>query len=309
MSQKISTLKMSREDWLKERQRGIGSSDVASILGLSPWRTALDVFNEKTDPQPSVVISSPKMEMGLAMEPVISKVYSERTGAKIWRDNFIRIHPEFQFMIADIDRWIRELGNNIVGVMEIKNSTHLALSKWDGQIPPYYFAQVQHQLLVTGKPWAKIVFMLDGWDIKDFHIEANREYHEFLIEEERDFWTNHILKKIPPEPQTPEEVKQAYRHSIGGSVVEATPETFVVYEDLKRVKEKLKELEEEESILKANLQKIMKDNEILMFDGNVLATWKTENRNDFNKKQFKLDNPDLYQKYLVNKEIRKFLPK
>ena len=38
-----STASMSREDWLAHRLDGIGGSDIGAILGLNPWRSALDV--------------------------------------------------------------------------------------------------------------------------------------------------------------------------------------------------------------------------------------------------------------------------
>ena len=44
----ISTAAMSRTEWLKERTKGIGGSDVATVLGLNPYKTPLELWEEKT---------------------------------------------------------------------------------------------------------------------------------------------------------------------------------------------------------------------------------------------------------------------
>ena len=44
----ISTAAMSRDEWLKERTKGIGGSDVSTILGLNPYKTPLQLWEEKT---------------------------------------------------------------------------------------------------------------------------------------------------------------------------------------------------------------------------------------------------------------------
>lgn len=300
---------MSRVEWLKERKRGIGSSDAPCLLGLSPFATAIDVYNDKINPEVEDDLASEKAEMGRYMEPVIASLYSKKSDLRLRNDHHIRIHDQFPFLIANLDRIITSKNGNGPGILEIKNSSHRVLSKFEDNIPPYYFCQVQHQFLVTGYNWGKLVFLLDGWKLREFDISPDEEYINFLIEEEKEFWVNHVLKKVPPEPQTIEEINQVYKHSIEGSNLEATPETFKLYEELKSLNEKNENMKTRIEEIKFQLQMIMKNTEVLTFSGDVLATWRANKVERLDQKKLKEENPRIFEKYKKESSQRRFLLK
>ncbi len=43
----VSTLDLPEADWLEYRRRGIGGSDAAAIFGVSPFKTARDLYYDK----------------------------------------------------------------------------------------------------------------------------------------------------------------------------------------------------------------------------------------------------------------------
>ena len=43
----VSTENLTEQEWLAYRRQGIGGSDVAAILGISPFRTARDLYDDK----------------------------------------------------------------------------------------------------------------------------------------------------------------------------------------------------------------------------------------------------------------------
>lgn len=74
-----------RLDWLKGRQTGIGGSDVAAILGLSKWKTPLDVYLAKTGEVDHE--QSQAAYFGTILEDIVAKEFSKRTGLKVQKVN------------------------------------------------------------------------------------------------------------------------------------------------------------------------------------------------------------------------------
>ena len=59
---------MNREQFLLDRKKGIGGSDVASILGVSPFRTSLDVYHDKTSPELVYEEMNEDLQRGMRVE-------------------------------------------------------------------------------------------------------------------------------------------------------------------------------------------------------------------------------------------------
>ena len=100
-----STVGLSREEWLDIRQQGIGSSDAAVAVGLSPYKSALSLWLEKTGrKQPEDLSAKEAVLWGTVLEPVLASVYAERTGRKVRRVNAVLQHPEYPYLLANLDR-------------------------------------------------------------------------------------------------------------------------------------------------------------------------------------------------------------
>ena len=148
----VSTRNLSREDWLQIRNRGLGSSDAAAAIGLSPYKSPMELWLEKTGRKtPEDLSQSEPVFWGTTLEPILAKVYSERTENKVRRVNAVLQHPEHAFMLANLDRAI---GSD--GVLEIKTAGHHSAPFWEDGVPEAYQCQVLHQLAVTGKGWADV---------------------------------------------------------------------------------------------------------------------------------------------------------
>lgn len=133
-----------RIDWLKLGQSGIGGSDVAAILGLSKWRTPLDVYNSKVG-EVSDEEDNASMEWGRRLGPVIRQAYSDKTGRAVECLGHIFRSGEHPFMIANVDGLCADR------VLEIKTSRSGADWGEEGtdEIPEYYLTQVHHYMTVT----------------------------------------------------------------------------------------------------------------------------------------------------------------
>lgn len=99
---------MERMQWLSERRKGIGGSDVGAICGLNKYRSPIMVYLDKIDENPVTQEESEFTYWGNRMEPILIEEFERRTGKKVSRIEKILQHPEHDFMIANLDGWIEE---------------------------------------------------------------------------------------------------------------------------------------------------------------------------------------------------------
>lgn len=149
----VETAGLSEEEWLAYRQKGIGGSDVAALLGISPWRTARDLFYDKLN---IAVVEDHEdnwvaLEMGHLLEPLVAKIFQHRTGYKIYQIKKMFQHPKYPWMLADVDYFV-ELPDGTTAILEIKTTNYNAKDNWwlDGEetIPAYYESQGRHYMAV-----------------------------------------------------------------------------------------------------------------------------------------------------------------
>lgn len=187
---------ISRTAWLTMRKKGIGASDSSAILGLSPYTTALEVYTDKVGTLKEV--EAEHKTMGNIMEPVIAKLYAKKRGVTLQKPIPVHVHPEHEWFRASLD-YVYENGNCIV---ECKNSRTPVGWGEEGtdEVPKLYWIQAQHQMAVSGIDFCDIAVLIGGQDFRIYSINKDKSFCELLIQVLRDFWFNHVLPRIPPEP-------------------------------------------------------------------------------------------------------------
>ena len=102
---------LSREDWLEYRKKGIGGSDVAAIMGISPFATIRDLFYNKTGVQPVIQEEEESnwvaKEVGHRLEDLVAEIFSKKTGLEVFPVRVMFRHPLYPFMLADVDFFVR----------------------------------------------------------------------------------------------------------------------------------------------------------------------------------------------------------
>jgi putative phage-type endonuclease len=261
------------EQWLRERQQGIGGSDVAAILGLNKFSTALDVYEQKIAENPIEIEENPKMTSGKWAEPMIATRFAKENNRKVARRNDIIWHKTIPYLFVSLDRMIVMQDEMTPGILECKNTTSRNFQSWD-PLSDYVMMQVQHQLDVTGWSWAIVAVLVDGWDFRLIPVEPDPK----LIAEKNkilgNFWTNNVLKRIPPEPMSEEDIKKLYPQVQAGEALEVTEEAYNSSRRLIEVKDKIKVLKEQETDLSLSLKLLLKDKEIGMYKGKTIFAWK-----------------------------------
>lgn len=148
----VSTERLPEKDWLEYRRRGIGGSDAAAILGISPFATARDLYYDKLKIVPFDDSESNWVakKMGHLLEDLVAEIFHVKTGYRIYQIKKMFYHPVHTFMLADIDYFV-ELPGGRTAILEIKTTNYNAKDHWwseDGQeiVPLNYEAQGRHYL-------------------------------------------------------------------------------------------------------------------------------------------------------------------
>ena len=279
---------------LEARKKGIGGSDAGAILGVSPWKTPLQVYMDKVgaaDP----IQDNDSMFWGRTLEPVIRQRYADVTNRKVVVPDTLITHPKFEFMIGNLDGITSD--NR---VLEIK--TARSAEGWgepgSNEIPDSYMIQVQHYMLITAIPVADVAVLIGGSDFRIYEIPAEPELMELMIEKETGFWSR-VINRDPPEPITYQDMLLKYGRTSKESRVQADAVAMAAVARLKEIKAIAKEEDE----LKTVIMAAFGESDTLMDNNKVLATWKAGNGSKrFNAKLFEAENPELYKKYIVRSE-------
>ncbi len=288
-----------------DRTKYIGGSDIAGILGISPWRTPLDVYLDKI--QPRVEPVHPKKQKiftrGQRMEPYVIDLLAEETGLEIMRRGERYRDPEHNFIAAEIDAEAKS-GENI----EIKTVSPFKAKDWGEEqtdaIPVYYTAQAMHGLMVTGKDICIFGVLIGGDDFRVYRVERDNETIAAIREKELEFWAR-IQTLEPPEATTTGDILRLFEQDSGNSI-EIDPKTLDAFNRLKELKAQSKELEGYIKEYEEKIKLFMQDAATLTIGGKPLATWKTQSTSRFDQTAFGAAHPDLLQQFKKTTESRVF---
>lgn len=196
------------ETWLSYRQKGIGSSDAAAIVGASNWKATRDLWMEKTGQKESRDISDNEyIQKGVRLEPAIREVYKAlHPNYKVTYHKFDMLYqPERPFVFATLDGEVVD-ENGRHGCLEIKTNTPRGKAdwdKWEGKVPQGYYVQCLHEMLASGYEFVDLfafIFRQDGdFVAREYRIEREdvAEDMEWLLNEETSFWESVTKKKLP----------------------------------------------------------------------------------------------------------------
>ena len=192
---------LTQEEWKRLRQDGIGGSDAAAACGLSPWKTARDLYEEKTGNrvQSGQEDNWVAKEIGKRLEELVVQIFMKKTGLRPYAIRRMFRHPLYSFMLANVDYFVEIDGE--VFLIECKTSFSFRIEEWEnGCIPRHYELQGRHYMAVTNVNGV-IFLCLHGNNEASFlmrRLDRDLELEEELIEQEAYFWQEFVLKRQPP---------------------------------------------------------------------------------------------------------------
>lgn len=302
----VKTSGLSLEDWLRYRKLGIGGSDAGAICGLNPYSTAISVFLDKTN-QDTENFDNEAMRQGRDLENYVAKRFMEATGLKVRKVNAIYYNEKYPHLLANVDRMI--VGQNIG--LECKTTNILNADKWkDGDVPAHYQLQCNHYMAVTGAQAWYIAVVILGKEFKYVRIDRDEDIIQNLISIETDFWYNHVLAGVMPDPDG----SKAADSIINQYFKTATQKciTLPEYQDKLSRRSELSELidrlESEKKQIEQEIKLAMADAEIAAC-GDYEVLWKNVLTSKLDVERIKQEQPDIYRKYLKEIQSRRFTVK
>ena len=302
----VSTENLSTEEWLRWRQKGIGGSDVAPILGISKWSSAIDIWLSKTNQKRDEVVENEAMTWGKILEPVIRDRFREVTGRKVIEVHAILQNEEHPFMIADIDGLTTD-DNGEPAILECKCVSEFKRSEWETDIPVYYRTQVEHYLAVTGLSTAYVAALIGGNTFVIREVHADKEMQAMLVAVEADFWRK-VVNMERPEPDASDACKNLldsiYRGGISEQVV--LPDEALEYLDMYIEACAMEDsAKEKKQLASNNLKEIMGDYNTAKCQGYTVS-WKPVTSERLDTKALKEAEPEIYAKFVKSSTSRRF---
>ena len=297
-----------RRDWLESRRQGVGGSDVAPIMGLSPWKTAYDIWKSKVNPVEGESADTPQQTYGKMLESTLREWYVKETGREVVVPDLL-VHPKHEFMIASLD--------GITGdkrIVEIKTSR--SGKDWgepgSNVIPIYYATQVQHYMIVTGVHVADVVVSIAGGMPEIYEVPEDIDMQRVIVDAEREFWEM-VQTNRPPEPVSFEDALARYGGASQKGKVLATDEAKEAWAWIRGMKEVIEELTTQMDKRKAIVMNLLGDegDELVDLNGATLVTWRlAKGRKGFDQDRFRTEHPELFDQYVVERPgSRRFLAK
>jgi len=312
----VKTQDLGRDQWLRVRKGGIGSSDAAAAVGLNPYQSQLELWMEKTGRAPTAPPGdggaddlSP-MYWGSLLEPIVAAHYTRRTGNRVRRINAVLQHPDHPWMLANIDREV--MGASDVQLLECKTAGIQGVWLWRDGVPEYVQLQVQHQLAVTGKAAADVAVLLGGQELQIFRIERDEELITQLITLEREFW-GYVERDQQPPANGSDSADRALRALYprdSGFTLNLKQDLVMgaVFSDLLAVREVLTTNTALEAQLKQAIQQRMGDASRALFDGGEVSFKRSKDGSTLDAARLAKEQPEIVQAYTVPKPgSRRFL--
>ena len=300
----------SREEWLLMRKTYLGGSDLGAVIGVNKYKTALDVYLEKTS-EHYPETSNDATYWGNVLEDVVAQEYSKRVNLPVEVETKLLRHKEHEFLAANIDRWV----GNKEYVLECKTAGFMMSKEWGEEgsdsIPESYLVQSAWYAAICDVPKVDIAVLIGGQDFRIYTYQRNKEFEDKLIKIACNFWHNHVLKRIPPKCSNLADTFNLFPHGNHKELTASENITQKIYE-LKKLKEQESDTQTAIDKLKVEIQEFMQDYDILLDNnGCVVATWKnTAPRSFFDAKRLKEECQDIYLKYVnYTKQSRMFLIK
>ena len=291
-----------QEKWHELRGIGIGGSDIGAILGVNKYKSAIDIYIDKTEGKKQD--GNRFTHFGHKLEKVVFEEFQERhSNMKCYT---VPYTIQRGVCVANVDGMVYDPVKDKYGVLELKTTSAYNKDEWTGDtVPQSYYAQVQHYLYVTGLSFAYIACLVGGNDYKEFYIERSLEDIDYIQEKATDFWKNHVMKEVPPMLDGSDSYSKYLLEKAdkeNEKVIELN-ELNAKAEEIKALDEQIKNLEQQLELKKQEIILELNNNNCnKAISSDYKFTITTQARNSVDKKLMEKENPELVAQY---KEVEK----
>jgi predicted phage-related endonuclease len=193
------------EQWLvlnmkDEPRRSIGGTNMAGIVGASPWITPAGVYDSILRLVPDKVFGdTPRSQRGIVLEPIIIDLYAKRTGRIVTDLRETQHHAQYPFLTAHPDGFMHDTTGR--GLLEVKTvDTDMMANVKDHGVPANYAIQLAHYMNVCDAQWGEFVFFdANNWQMHIVPFPYDRTFQQELLARGVAFWNDHVRARVRPE--------------------------------------------------------------------------------------------------------------
>lgn len=301
------------EGWLETRKLGIGGSDAAAVCGLGEFKSAFEVYLDKTRTHPDglSIPDNRAMKWGRLLEDPVADENARRTGSMHVKPTWLYQHRDIDWMLVNPDRIVVDPTRPDFGLYEGKTCGPWMAERWgdDGSDSPATYAlfQAVHGMAVLDLHWADIAVLISGQEDRHYRVERDDELVEMLVTYEADFW-DRVLRKDPPDPDGTagdKDLLQRMFECVNDKEIlvgEEAVELAQRYNEFRRIE---KEAEKEKDKVGNKLRLMMGDAAVAVDVNNrVVCTWREHETTFFDQKGFEADMPRFSTTYKLKRPQR-----
>lgn len=296
-------------DWLEYRRQGIGGSDASVVCGINRYKSAMELWLEKTGQMP-VQPAGDAAYWGTQLENIVRNEFTRRTNIEVERRPEILQSSEHPFMLANVDG-VCEVPGKGSCIFEAKTASAFKAQEWVNTVPDEYQLQIQHYMAVTECVGAYIAVLIGGNTFRWHYVERDDELISMIVRLEADFWQS-VKNGTPP----PIDGTEASAQLLADMFQKSTPDSQIVLpseaaELLAAYDEACEQLElltEDKRKAENSLKELLGNNECGTF-GDRLISWKSVSQERLDSKALKAAHPDLCSQYTKRSEFRRFTVK
>ncbi len=316
----------------RDRSQFVGGSDIASILGVSPWKTAYQLWEEKTSGwvEESTEARDKVLKRGKKLEPIVIEMLQEERDVWVLERNQIHTDLEHPFLKAEIDfEYVLDGYSELyapakdcvyVGNGDVKTVHPYAAKDWGeegtDEFPVHYCAQFQFGLMVTGRQVCMVASLIGADDLRVYEVKRDEELIAHIRKAAVDFWFNNVANRVPPPIQTAEDAAKMLSRFQGFTVEadETTQRDLRIIKGIKAAEKLLEakretfELSVKTRIVQAAVDKGV-DGESEKFaivgsNGKPLCTWNSQTANRLSQTRVKNEFPSVYEQCIEPSTFR-----
>lgn len=298
-----------------DRQKFIGGSDVAAILGISPWKTQVELWQDKIIKN-RALIEKRIFKRGKNWEKVVAEMLIEELeyhGKKveIVSSNQRYVDENNPFLSCEIDFELRIDGEDEITNCELKTVHPFKLKEWgfseSDDMPVWYTAQVMHGLGITKRKKGILAALFGADEIRIYPVMADQETIAAIREKTISFWNNYVLTGIPPDPINNNDLSILFPQEEPEKQLLADIDTAEKVMKYRAVHAEINAREAEKDAIEFELKRIMKDCEkLIMPNGKDAFSWKKRSGNYLDQAALKENEPEIYRQYQVQRSFRIF---
>lgn len=304
-----------------DRTKFVGGSDIAAVLNISPWRSAVQLWSDKVTPRLEAhgkakrkVLKRGQRWEAVVAEMLVEELQSRGHTVEIVSRNARYIDPDFPMFACEIDFEVRLDGEEEITNVELKTVSPFTAAAWGDSdsdtVPVWYLAQAMWGLGITKRRRCIVAPLFGADEIRTYTVDADDDTIAALRKRAAEFWGNHVVPKVPPPAVQPSDADVLFPKESEATALAADDGLTAKVLRLRALDKEINARTAEAEMLEFEIKLAMKDAAELSVcvngDDKLAATWKQRPYSWLDQAALREDHPQLHKQYVVKQQRRVF---